>query len=164
MNAAEETTKPNRTSAPGPRTQLSISFVQRMGQLALVMAPFAAQSLYAGISSGMRVRAQLQDAADLCEHNKDLSLESAVLNACLLRDVKDQAIIADLNGLVNEWGESTVSLEQWAERLSARFLQHYIVFLVFLALVTVTLFFAIEKKAGRLDQLFRKASALAAST
>ena len=135
-----------------------------MSATSLLNYAFLAQMLYAGVSSALRVRAMRQDNVDMCAHNRALSRQSSVLRECLLRGVQDQGAIAQLKELVSDWEGSAVAMEQWAGTLSARFLQHYVVFLFFLGLVSVLLFFVIAKKAVRLAELFSRIRLLGAKS
>jgi hypothetical protein len=120
----------------------------------------SAQLAWSGISSARKVANGYQNALDMCEQNRRLSLQNDILGQCIQTGAATQVAIDELHDIVDAWGQTWLDLQTRAARISAHFLTQYVLFLVFLAFVTLMLYFAIEKKAGRLDRLFGKINAL----
>ena len=115
-----------------------------------------AQATYTGISTIEGVNKHKQNAEQLCETNKALFLQKTELQQALNDGLANQVAIDKLNNTVLGWQSSYASSENYAALLRKQFLQRYVIFLIFLTIITMSLFFVIDKKAGRLDKLFRK--------
>lgn len=114
------------------------------------------QTLWSGVSAGQVVNDMWNDASKACEHNKALATTEAELIQAFSEGAISSMAQEKLKTAIDGWHDSLVDLHHWAVYMRQQFLHRYVIFLVALAVVTILLFFAVEKKAGRLDKLFRK--------
>lgn len=114
------------------------------------------QMLWGGVSAGMDVSSMLDQNKAACKRNEALQTSLAeILSA--FEEGATSAIAEDkLRSAIHTWEDSLADLHYWAVVSRQRFHKHFVIFLVGLAIVTILLFFAVEKKAGRLDKLFQK--------
>ena len=116
-----------------------------------------------GITSFIAVRNGFGAAQRLCTTNKALQTEQTVLRQAMAEAENQQQMADRLGYVINSWSETWNTLEAAAAHQRKQFLLNYTVYLVFLSLITVMLFFAVEKKGGRLDRLFHKIGRIKAS-
>jgi hypothetical protein len=114
------------------------------------------QTLWGGVSAGMNVNDMWKQNKAACEQNKVLETTQAELLQAFEEGAISSLAEAQLRTAVRSWGDCAADMHYWAVVSRQQFHKHFVVFLVGLAVVTILLFFAIEKKAGRLDRLFRK--------
>lgn len=119
---------------------------------------------YAGLSSSESVTDKYQTAVDACEQNKSLQRESVTLNNALAVDLATSAEVANLAAVADSWQGQITYLNNYSVNLRKHYLLQYTIFLGFLTFITFMLFFALEKKGGRLDRLFDKIDRIKAST
>jgi len=115
-----------------------------------------AQAGWSGISSFQETVNAYQDAEQACKDNETMVRLTEELNAAISQGLSTTIYLNNIAEVIQRWRQSWVTLEDWAARLRKQFLQHYVLFLGFLAFVTMNLFFAVEKKAARLDKLMHK--------
>ena len=120
------------------------------------MGAMVGQTLWSGVSAAQSVNDMWENSEQACKQNKALATTEAELVSAFSEGAVSLLAQDKLRSAVHGWHESLVNVHHWAVYLRRRFLQRYVIFLVALAIVTILLFFAVEKKAGRLDKLFRK--------
>ena len=113
---------------------------------------------WSGISSAQEVANSYQDAEQACKDNESMVRLTEELNMAISQGMSTTIYLHNVSEVIQRWRQSWVTLEDWASRIRKQFFQHYVLFLGFLAFVTMNLFFAVEKKAGRLDKLMHKVS------
>ena len=96
------------------------------------------------------------NATAACQSNRDLREALSYLERAVQEDVAAGMSEAMLAQAVARWEGAGIDLKQRAEMLRESFYHRFVVFLACLAVVSLLLFFAIDKKAGRLQKLFAK--------
>ncbi len=124
----------------------------------------ALQVLYGGISSASSVRDKLHQAQRLCDQSASLGRESEYLTQALVESIADASQVGLLSDLLDTWNGTQDDLLNQAIQQRKLYVKRFTYYLVFLAIFTLLLFLALEKKAGRLDKLFRKIDRIDAAT
>lgn len=117
-----------------------------------------AQAGWAGMSSSMEVANSFQDAEQACKDNVSMTRLADELQIAMSQGLTTTLELRHIQEIIGGWHETWLNLEGWASRLRKQFLHQYVFFLGALGFVTMALFFAVEKKAGRLHKLLHKIS------
>lgn len=123
-----------------------------------------AQFGYGGISSTTKVSNQYAAAEDMCRRNQVFSQQKSVLETSLQNDETLSVEIPIYQKMVEQWSTEIANMQRAIKRGRTSALHSYVFFLWFLAFLTTMLFFAIEKKGGRLDRLFAKIDKISQAT
>ena len=115
------------------------------------------QFLFGGLSSSTKVANMYQTADELCRMNKSLHDQQETLTAALA-ETQAQLLVdmPQMKATMDGWHNDIDVLNQRSANMRHSWLNQYTMFLGFLAFVTLMLYFAIEKKGGRLHRLFQK--------
>lgn len=124
-------------------------------------AAMGAQVLWGGVSAAMSVNNMQQQADAACKQNKVLQTTQAEIMSAFEEGGISAMAEDKLRTAIHTWEDSLADMHHWAVFSRQQFHKHFVIFLVALGIVTVLLFFAVEKKAGRLDKLFRKVGRIA---
>ena len=147
---------------------LGLGFTE-VGSVAAVANPWlawgmAGQFAWAGISSARDVSSAYGVAEKMCEQNAKLEQEKSVVNKAITAGTLTTALVDQLRETAGSWQGQISDMQGDVIKTRKEYLAQFTYFLGFLAFITTMMFFALEKKGGRLDRLFAKIDKINALT